>query len=193
MDNTSSDQSRSVVQGDQIGRDKIDQSDRRTIRLGPVASQVPRLLRRLEQQLQSKSTTSQFIESLRFYVDIRDDSDVVGLEEKLKIAGRSHKYSAASRMKDQFARLLTQYELFESAQELFAYFLALIHDVFERHIIPKCHSLTEAELEAIVDEKIISPIFEEIGKGTDGITINRNHIKGMIYWLADKCYVRWHP
>jgi len=30
-----------------------------------------------------------------------------------------------------------------------------------------------------------------MGVGFEHFTINHAHVRGMIYWLADRCYVRW--
>ena len=37
---------------------------------------------------------------------------------------------------------------------------------------------------------IVAPIVEECGCGV--FTMTYNHVLGMIYWLAEQCFIRWH-
>lgn len=188
------DTTRAIQAGAHVGRDQAGRDIRydTTNVLPRPASQITRLLRKLADQIDNNETTQQFIDALQFYVDNRGDEDVVGLAEKLAKVGRSAEYSAALRKKEAFAKLLLRFENFSSAQELFAYILAIIHDVFDEKIIPNCDTLDQAGIEAIVDEHIVSKIFEEYAEGSDAFTLTQLHVRGMIYWLADKCFVRWH-
>lgn len=190
----SSNQSHSDVGRDQAGRDITynQQTTNYNQYTNTSPSQVQRLLKKLSAQVHASATSSAFIEDLQFYINAQDGEGTVGLEDKLKMAGRENELNDAKRMKELFSKLLTKLENFTSAQELFAYFLAHIHDVFRHKIIPCCGTMSYKEIEATVDLLIIDKIMTEIGDGCDLFTINRSHIRGMIYWLADKCYVRWH-
>ena len=58
------------------------------------------------------------------------------------------------------------------------------------HVLPQIPVLKEHELNQIIDEKIVEPIVTECGP-----TIFQMHhgiAMGMLYWLAEQCYVRWH-
>jgi hypothetical protein len=160
----------------------------------PSASQVSTLLKRLEKQIADKNgdARDQIVQNLRYFVDQRDTADVIGLEEKLKRSQLKISYSSALERKEAFVKLLLTYQEFSSAQELFAYFLDHIYDVFEEKICPNIEDLSAVDIEKIVDDCIIDKIFSEIGCGSAAIVINRTHVRGMIYWLADKCFVRWH-
>ncbi len=93
--------------------------------------------------------------------------------------------------KEHFAKLLAKMQHYPSAQKIFALFLARINDVFENHIIPHVSSLDRQEVDQIIEERIIQPTLKDMGTGFEHFTINHAHIRGMIYWLADRCYVRW--
>lgn len=193
MENSYANQSRAMVQGDQAGRDII-KNEFNLVHQG--ASQVTAWLRRLEAQLQNENRdlNNSFVDSLSFFVDQRDsvEVDVVGLKAKLEKCTFDIPYHSALLKKEEFAKLLLKYQEFSSAQELFAYFLSIIYDVFDEKICPVVKTISYAELQDIIDKQIIDKIFHEIGAGSDVLFINRNHVRGMIYWLADKCYVRWH-
>ncbi|ESX97710.1 hypothetical protein X755_19135 [Mesorhizobium sp. LNJC405B00] len=133
-----------------------------------------------------------FVDDLQFFIDNRDGETVVGLKAKLTICGRSAAFGDAKKKKELFAKLLLKFERFSSAQQLFAYIMAAIHETFDSKILPSAGSLSSQQIDELIDTQILDKIMAEIGDGSDHITLNRTHLKGMIYWLADKCYVRWH-
>ncbi|WP_313058631.1 ABC-three component system protein [Agrobacterium cavarae] len=189
METTRSNQSKSIVYGDQGGRDVI-----KHYHSHGGSSQVSSWLKRLEAQIESenKDLHNQFVQSLQFFIDRRDEVDVVGLKDKIERSRFKIDYYSALKKKEEFAKLLLRFQEFSSAQELFAYFLSIIYDVFEEKICPYIETLDYIDIQKVIDGEIITKIFTEIGEGSDVVLINRNHVRGMIYWLADKCYVRWH-
>ncbi|WP_323032858.1 ABC-three component system protein [Paracoccus sp. (in: a-proteobacteria)] len=184
--------SQSNVGGDQAGG-SIDKSTTIYNQIdGVKPSQITRLLRLLAHQILQDESMSGFVEDLQFFIDNRDGETIIGLENKLLAGGRSDTYTDAKRKKEFFAKLLLRYERFSSAQQLFAYIMAAIHETFESKIIPFAEVLSRKEIDDLVDAEIIEKIMIEFGEGSDHLTLNKTHLKGMIYWLADKCYVRWH-
>ncbi|RVI55200.1 ABC-three component system protein [Sinorhizobium medicae] len=159
---------------------------------GAKPSQINRLLKLLAEQIANDESMEGFVDELQFFVDNRDGETVVGLKNKLDNCGRGATFSDAKKKKEFFAKLLLKFERFSSAQQLFAYIMAAIHETFESKIIPSTASLTNQQIDALIDSEIVDKIMAEIGEGSDYITLNRTHLKGMIFWLADKCYVRWH-
>ena len=184
-------QSNSSVGRDQIGRDQNNTTNNHIV-YERKSTQLSRLLGKLSQQIVDNDRTSEFVDNLKFYIDARDIYDVVGLKNKLEKVGRSSEFNSAIEKKEEFVKLLLKFENFSSAQEIFAYVLSIIHDVFESKIIPQCDLLQYIEIEEIVNRDIVGVIIGEIDEGSDHFTINRTHIRGMVYWLADKCFVRWH-
>lgn len=116
----------------------------------------------------------------------------MGLEDKLKAAERDDQLEGAQEKKELFAKLLTRMQHYPSAQKIFALFLARINDVFENHISPYAASLDRQKIDKIIEEKIIQPTINDMGVGFEHFTLNHAHVRGMIYWLADRCYVRWN-
>ncbi|WP_439526499.1 ABC-three component system protein [Roseovarius mucosus] len=155
-------------------------------------SQVPGLLNRLDKEISDgDSCVEGFIDDLQMFQDRRSSSKLVGLEAKLADSERQDQLESALMKKEHFAKLLAKMQHYPSAQKIFALFLARINDVFENHIIPHVSSLDRQEVDQIIEERIIQPTLKDMGTGFEHFTINHAHIRGMIYWLADRCYVRW--
>ena len=156
-------------------------------------SQVSGLLESLGAEISNGNHTMEgFIDDLQMFQDHRADEDVVGLDEKLKKADRSDQVPDAQMKKELFNKLLTRLQHYPSAQKLFAYFLARINDVFENHICPHATELNRQKVDQIIEEKIVQPTIADMGSGFEHFTLTHAHIRGMIYWLADRCFVRWH-
>lgn len=156
-------------------------------------SQIPGLLQRLDAEMSQDDVCIEgFIDDLQMFQDRRSSSTLVGLEAKLKAAERDDQVESAEQKKEHFAKLLAKWQHYPSAQKIFALFLARINDVFENHISPHATSLDRQEIDKIIDEKIIDPTLSDMGAGFEHFTINHSHVRGMIYWLADRCYVRWN-
>ncbi len=94
--------------------------------------------------------------------------------------------------KEFFVKLLFKFQEFSSAQELFGYFLGHMYDVFDEKICPFVDTMTYQEVQDIVEKDIIDKLLIDIGSGSSQMLVNKTHLRGMIYWLADKCFVRWH-
>ncbi|WP_143042370.1 ABC-three component system protein [Citreimonas salinaria] len=155
-------------------------------------SQVPGLLDRLDKEIsQGNACVEGFIDDLQMFQDRRSSAKLVGLQEKLKDAEREDQLESAQMKKELFAKLLVKMQHYPSAQKIFALFLARINDVFENHIVPHVSSLDRQKVDEIIEERIIQPTLKDMGSGFEHFTINHAHIRGMIYWLADRCYVRW--
>jgi len=132
---------------------------------------------------------TQFISDLYLYVHDRDKNDGDDLEAKLISASRGEELLHATRSLERFEMLLETYKHFPSGQKLLGFFLAQIHDVFCYQILGKM--LTDEQIDEIIQTKIIDKTIADMGLGFHHFTLTTNHVRGMIYYLADKCYVRW--
>ncbi len=155
-------------------------------------SQVTGLLERLDREIsEGGACIDGFIDDLQMFQDRRSIGVLVGLEAKLAAAERQDQIEGAQAKKELFAKLLAKMQHYPSAQKIFALFLARINDVFENHIVPHVSSLDRQEVDKIIEEEIVQPTLRDMGVGFEHFTINHAHVRGMIYWLADRCYVRW--
>ncbi|WP_417452649.1 ABC-three component system protein [Kiloniella sp.] len=156
-------------------------------------SQISGLLESLDSEIANGNCgVMEFIDDLQMFHDRRSDEEVVGLDEKLKAAERDDQVPDAQIKKELFHKLLSRLQHYPSAQKLFAYFLARINDVFENHISPHVHELSRREIDIIIDQQIVIPTIKDMGDGFQHFTLTHAHVRGMIYWLADRCFVRWH-
>jgi hypothetical protein len=131
-----------------------------------------------------------FVESLQYYFQLQPYDDVVGLEAKLDHAGRSTQKVSALRKKEAFAKLLTEWGAYPSAQEVIAYFLTKIETSFETEVAPYLGIEPPEIIDRIIQNKLVAPVLEEMGCGP--FMLNYANVAGMVYWLAEQCYVRWH-
>lgn len=92
--------------------------------------------------------------------------------------------------KELFAKLLDKWSMYASAQEIFSVLLAKIEYEFSMFVYPKLGVLNEDGINELVDARIVQPTIQECGSGV--FTLNHSITMGMIYWLAEQCFVRWH-
>ncbi len=112
------------------------------------------------------------------------------MQAKLKVAGREDEYLEAIEKKEQFAKLLERWSLYASAQEIFAYLLAKAEYEFTYVIRPQIATISKVQVNELVRDRIVAPTVEECGATV--FTVNHSTAMGMVYWLAEQCFVRWH-
>lgn len=155
-----------------------------------VISIVESLLTKLKIEVSDNSSINHTIDALKYFHEKKPSDGIVGLEAKLTHGGRHHEIWSALDKKEQFSKLLDKWSLYLSAQELFAFLLARAEHQFTMFVYPQLDELRQIEINAIVDSKIINPTIDECG--TSVFTINHNIAMGMVYWLAEQCFIRWH-
>lgn len=155
-------------------------------------NQILPLLQRLSSEinLEQKQNIEQFISDLYLYVQKRDQQDD-DLETKLKSANRATEINNAEQSLEAFTMLLEEYQHFPSGQKLFGYFLGRIHDVFSFQILNRINNLNDADIDKIIQCEIIDRTISDMGAGFEHFILTHKHVRGMIYYLADRCFVRW--
>ena len=180
------DQSRAVADGDLVGRDKITH-----VHNGSRRTQIEGWLDRLAEERRDDVEVRYFVDSLQFYLQPVPDDDVVGLEAKLDVAGRAAQKTSALRKKEAFSKLLENWSSYPAAQEIIAYFLAKIDTAFETYVRPHLGCSEPHVIDEVIASRLVAPVLEEMGCGP--FMLNHTNVAGMVYWLAEQCYVRWHP
>lgn len=155
-----------------------------------AASVVEQLLLKLQHEIETSAEVRETIESLRHYYNRKSHDGVDGLEAKLEKAGRKHETFHAFEKKELFAKLLDKWSLYASAQEIFVHLLAKAEHEFTMSVLPQLSALKEHEINEVIGEKIVEPIVQECG--TTVFQMNHGVAMGMMYWLAEQCFVRWH-
>ena len=153
-------------------------------------SLIEKLLHNLKEQYDCDEQTQTTIDELARYHNRRATDGIAGLEAKLQASGRSAYYDDAIEKKEMFAKLLERWSLYSSAQEIFAHILAKAENEFTQVIYGQIPKKEPEEINAMVIDRIVNPIVEECGG--DLISVNHNLVQGMVYWLAEQCFIKWH-
>lgn len=172
-------------QGDAVGRDKVTNNH-----YSERKSQIDGWLDKLAAELRDDVKIQTFVDSLQYYFQQMPYDDVIGLEAKLEKSGRESQKMSALRKKEAFSKLLAQWQAYPAAQEIIAYFLAKVEAAFESSVIPILATASITDIDDVVKRELIDPVLGEMGCGP--FMLNHNNVAGMVYWLAEQCYVRWH-
>lgn len=185
------DQSRAKAHGDIVGGNKV--GDIYVVLPTPAPlGIVDKLLLKLREEIAQEATVLHTVNSLRVYYDKRSEDGIDGLEAKLSAAGREDTKLRAFERKEEFVKLLDTWSMYASAQEIFAYLLAHAETLFERRIRPLIVAgRPREEIDEATASYILEPTIEQCG--TSVFVVNHSIALGMLYWLAEQCYVRWHP
>lgn len=179
------DQSRSRAGGHIAGRD-INITNVESRAVGIVES----LLNKLHEEMQNDAHVSSRIERLQRYYVQRAHDGIHGLKDKLQKANRQNTYDDAIEMKEMFVKLLERWSLYASAQQIFVHLLARAERNFTDIILPQVPELSPAQMNFLMKDLIIEPTVHDCGASI--FEIDHNTATGMIYWLAEQCFVRWH-
>lgn len=185
--NTSVIQHGAIAGGDIVGGDKVEHHHHANA--GPIGI-VGQLLAKLQLEIQKNEKVRHTIEALTRFQTPHVHDGIAGLEAKLNAGGRSGEYVTALEKKEMFVKLLERWSLYASAQEIFVYLLAQAEHHFNLEIHPQIPALSEVQVNRLVDELIVVPTIDQCG--TSVFVLNHNICMGMVYWLAEQCFVRWH-
>ena len=158
--------------------------------LNCAPSPISAWMERLAEEVRSDAKVQRFIDTLQFYIERHSHDGIDGLEEKLKHSGRTTEVKMAVRKKELFTRLLTKYSMFESAQQIFAYMLSKVERDYAIYVLPNVGIASPTDIDVLIYERLVSPTVSEVGAGV--FSVNAAIATGMVYWLAEQCYVRWH-
>lgn len=156
----------------------------------PSNSVVERLLQKLNLEMESNAHVRDTIETLSRYYEKRSHDGVDGLEAKLAAADRADETLLALEKKEMFSKALERWSLYSSAQEIFVHLLAKAEHEFSLNVFPQIGDLKQHEINQLVTDKIVNPIVDECGASV--FQMNHGTAMGMLYWLAEQCFVRWH-
>jgi predicted metallopeptidase len=171
---------------DIVGRDKIVHNYPATEGPGPIEQ----LLQKLQAEIENDEKIKHTIENLKHFTEHKSKDGIIGLEAKLIAGKREYELYSAFAKKELFAKLLETWSHYYSAQEIFAFLLAKIEYEFSMFVFPNIQSLTQHDINQLISDRIVLPTIQECGSGV--FTLNHSIVMGMVYWLAEQCFVRWH-
>jgi hypothetical protein len=116
--------------------------------------------------------------------------NVIGLSEKLRIAGRDNYIDEALISSQKASRLIARLQHVRSYQIFFNHILGLVVTRFKTYVLPLIKSgANEIVIRAAINSTIIEPLYSEVM--TAGGSISSDAIEGMLYFLTEKCHVEW--
>lgn len=191
-ENTNKVEQENITAGNDVaGRDITKNDNSIHIHRGTSESQT-NYFDSLYEQYQIEKTTNQEIKEIIFnllHFKSSLDGDVQGLETKLTKGQRESLINFATASKEYFYKKLFNVEYSESAQKFYASLLAEIVTDFHSFVYPNITSLTEIQVNQKIDEFIIIPLSNKLGKNV--FDVNKYEIMGMIYFLTGNCHINW--
>jgi hypothetical protein len=160
------------------------------VNLADEKSPIAAWMALLAEEISTNKHVSDFIDTLQMYHEKHSHDGIDGLEAKLAHSGRYLEISLALRKKELFTRLLAKYSMFDSAQQIFAYLLSKIEQDFRSYVLPNLAGSSSGDVDYLFGQYLIGPCANEIKSGV--FCLNAAIAAGMIYWLAEQCYIRWH-
>lgn len=157
----------------------------------PKKTKVENLLERLQLEIDGNIEARQMIDDLQYYHERLSVDGIDGLENKLKHYGADESEILKAMMKKEaFNKKLEKFVHYNSAQEIFALLLSKVDYFFDTEISPLIETASSEDIAKQTKEKIVDPVMAEISDDIMGL--NYNHVVGMVYWLAEQCFIRWH-
>jgi len=184
MEDNHVEQTGNTVYGDQAGRDIIKHVIEQT-----GHPKIKALYVKLQEEAKNNSQLSHFIEELEEYTR-KIDSEIIGLEEKLKLGSRDYILEFASKSKEKFVKKLSRYQFSESAQKIFVVLLAETFTRFHRSVYPLiCAGRDIAEVNDAISREISGPITKMLGENI--MELCAVEVEGMLYFLTGNCHIKW--
>lgn len=176
--------------GSIVGGDQINSSVHHHYAPAAASSVVGKLLEKLHAELSENPKMAPMIDELRCYYQHTPSDGVTGLQAKLEKGNRAHELEFAMDRKERFVKLLDKWSMYATAQEIFAFLLARAEVEYTNSILPQIGVLSEVEVNVAIQHRIVEPAVLDCGASV--FKLNHGAASGMIYWLAEQCFVRWH-
>ncbi|MBB4521925.1 UNVERIFIED_ORG: hypothetical protein M2435_001955 [Rhizobium sophorae] len=156
------------------------------------ASVFRRLFERLEQEANEDKVLTGYIRQLEIYTRVVENEEVVGLEQKLRMAGRDRQVTLATGLKENVFATLKANLFSPTYQMIAATLMAKVHERFEsdvRHLIDD--GADSAAIDRAVSQHIIAPFAEELEECPQFEDVAVDYVRGMVYFLTGNCHIRW--
>jgi hypothetical protein len=154
-------------------------------------SRITLLYEKLEDEIKNDIKIDRIIDDLQHFQQARTNEDVIGIEAKLKAGERENFIDYALDAKEYYTKKIWKYQLYESAQKINVYLLALVQTYFVNKIYPLiCRNEDPILINELVVEKIVNPLLDELADDTLGFS--SKDIEGMLYFLTGNCHIKWN-
>jgi hypothetical protein len=151
-----------------------------------------KLFEKLEKEAATDKTLSAYISQLEVYTRIVADEEVIGLEEKLRAAGRERQAPMAIALKEHVYADIKANIFSHAYQLIVATLMSKIHERFEtdiRHLIES--GADRKQIDKAVSELITNPIANELDDCPQFHDVSLDYVRGMTFFLTGNCHIRW--
>jgi hypothetical protein len=174
--------------GDVAGGD-IDKSVHHHYPGGKSIASMLKLSESYKNERKNDAVFNKILDDLEHYQTQIPGETLVGLEGKLEAAQLNWLVTDATRLKQMFAKKLSQNLFSESAQKIFCVLLAEVLTRFTYKIKPVLDTISQRDLCDKVLGEVIEPVNEMLGENV--LELHSEHISGMIYYLTGNCHIKW--
>jgi len=148
------------------------------------------LIERSKQLSENDPEYRAMIEELDSFLESRPGRQVIGLEAKLKKAGRDDLLDDAEHLANRFSRRLAKNQMSPSMQALYLHCLSRINTAFCSFIQPLIRGgATEQAIDAAICQMVVDNLYEEVTSVDSSLSTEM--IRGMLYFLTGKCHLKW--
>lgn len=157
----------------------------RNIRIGKIKE----LFALFQHEKDNNIQFTEVIEELEHFSTPKIEN-VVGVEEKLRVANRQHFTEYALEVKELYSKKLLRHQLYESAQKINVFLLALVRNYYMAQVYPLIISgADEITIGNALQLHLIDPLLQQLDGDTLGFTAD--DISGMLYFLTGNCHIKW--
>jgi hypothetical protein len=160
-----------------------------------AASETPlgRLFRRMKEEAKEDQTLCDYIRELEVFTRVVENELVIGLDSKLKAAGRDDQIEMALAMKEMVFSQLRLNVFSPTFQQIYATLMGKIFEEFETWVKPAILAgQSRQTVDELVNKKVIKPVMAEVELCGDYNGVATQTIRGMLYFLTGNCHIRWH-
>lgn len=171
--------------GDFAGRDLT------KVEISFSTGNIKELYERFEQERKTNKQFNDVLEEFEAFQRQKSNETVIGLEAKLKAANKPDELiEMATELKERYAKKLTKYQLFESAQRINVYLLGYARTQFVTNVYPAIkNNCSEDKVNLLMQQYVINPMQDLLKGDTYGFTPEDIH--GILYYLTGNCYIKW--
>jgi hypothetical protein len=158
----------------------------------PPSNPFRKLFARLESEAEEDKVLTSYIRQLEVYTRRVEDEEVIGLEEKLRLAGRAHQLTIATALKENVYADIKANLFSPTYQLIVATLMSKVHERFDsniRHLINA--GADSAQIDKAVSEQITVPISNELDECPQFRDVALDYVRGMLFFLTGNCHIRW--
>ncbi|TNI45678.1 ABC-three component system protein [Aeromonas veronii] len=172
--------------GDLVGGNKFENNN---YYLPQENKELIRLYEQFRVEQSNQTTCTSFSAKLQHYLTEITDSEVRGLDLKLKESGREDMIFFAQGLKEVATKQIMQYQTSPSAQKIYTIILDELHTKFMLTVRPQIQADASRMVIDLAIENILDKVRNMLGENALELTVK--DLLGFLYFLGGNCHIRW--